>query len=65
MYCDPIYAKSVPAREPSAAARYREEYYLKAERAPKAPVHPSQVRGLAAFLRARTTISVGRFVPMI
>jgi hypothetical protein len=65
MYTDLAYSEMTSVREPSAKTRFREEYYLKAEPSPKAPVRPSQERGLAAFLRAHTMLSAGRFVPLI
>ncbi len=56
---------AVPTGEPSAQARFREEYYTRREQPKKAPAHASHERGLAAFLRARTVMNVGRFIPLI
>jgi hypothetical protein len=65
MYTDLAYSEMKSVGEPSKKAHFREEYYLKAEPSPKAPARPSQERGLAAFLRAYTTLSAGRFIPLI
>ena len=51
--------------EPSADARFREEYYEKREKAEKSEAHPSVERGLAAHLRANTQMRVGRFISLI
>ena len=65
MNTDLAYSEMTSAGEPSAKTHFREEYYLTANRPQKAPAHPSQERGLAAFLRAYATLSAGRFVPLI
>ena len=65
MYSDLTYLQAARAGEPSAQARFREQYYTRKVEPKKAESRPEQQHGLASFLRARTIMNVGRFVPLI